>query len=58
VDIQNDLPEGWFLASAFGMFGLGGLVGSKPATPVIDPEVAREMFAKLSVSHVPILNLN
>jgi hypothetical protein len=50
VDIQDDLPEGWSLASTFGMFGLGSLVGSKPAAPVIDPEVAKEMFAKLFVS--------
>lgn len=48
--VQNDLPEGWSLASAFGMLGLGGLIGAKPAAPVIDPEAAKKMFAELSVA--------
>ncbi|KFX87743.1 hypothetical protein V490_08047 [Pseudogymnoascus sp. VKM F-3557] len=47
VAVQNDLPEGWSLASAFGMLGLGGLIGAKPAAPVIDPEAAKKMFAEL-----------
>lgn len=50
VAVQNDLPEGWSLASAFGMLGLGGLIGAKPAAPVIDPEAAKTMFAELSVA--------
>ena len=48
VNIQDDLPEGWSLSSTLGMFGLGAIAsGTKTALPAIDPEAAKEMFAKL-----------
>src|ERR1700712_1716082 len=49
IDIQEDLPEGWSIGSTWVLFGLGAIApgGSKPATPAIDPELAKEMFAKL-----------
>lgn len=48
VAIQEDLPEGWSFTTALGMLGLGSVApGAKPTTPTIDPEVAKEMFAKL-----------
>lgn len=55
IDIQDDLPEGWSLVSAFGIFGLGGLVGSKPKPTTIDPEAAKEMFAKLPGAEAAVL---
>ncbi|KFY16941.1 hypothetical protein V492_01003 [Pseudogymnoascus sp. VKM F-4246] len=55
VAVQNDLPEGWSLASAFGMLGLGGLIGAKPAAPVIDPEAAKKMFAELPGAEAAVL---
>lgn len=51
--IQDDMPEGWTLSSTLGMIGLGGLTpGSRPATPVLDPEVAKEKFSKLQVRSI------
>lgn len=47
VNVQDDIPEGWSLSSTLGMFGLGAISPVKPATPVIDPETAKEMFSKL-----------
>ena len=47
VTIQEDLPEGWSFTTALGMLGLGSVAGAKATTPAIDPEVAKEMFAKL-----------
>jgi len=48
VAIQEDLPEGWSLISTLGMLGLGSVAPSpKSATPAVDLEVAKEMFAKL-----------
>lgn len=55
VDIQNDLPEGWSLTSAFGMLGLGTLVGAKPKQPVIEPEAAKLLFQKLPGAEAAIL---
>lgn len=46
--IQDDLPEGWTITNTLGMIGLGSIApGAKNVTPTIDPEVAKEMFAKL-----------
>lgn len=52
VSIQDDLPEGWSIGSTLTMIGLGAIApaGTKTATPVIDPELAKEMFAKLYAS--------
>jgi hypothetical protein len=48
VNVQDDLPEGWSLSSTLGMFGLGAIApGTRTAPPAIDPDVAKEMFAKL-----------
>jgi hypothetical protein len=48
VAVQDDLPEGWSIGSTLNMIGLGGIApGAKTAAPAIDPEVAKEMFAKL-----------
>ncbi|KAH8811823.1 hypothetical protein F5884DRAFT_783550 [Xylogone sp. PMI_703] len=56
IAIQDDIPEGWTLSSTLGMIGLGGLApGSRPATPVLDPEVAKEKFSKLPGNEAAIL---
>jgi hypothetical protein len=48
VAIQDDIPEGWSVASTLGMFGLGRVVGAKPTKkPTIDTDTAKQMFAKL-----------
>ncbi len=48
ITVQEDLPEGWSLSTTLNMIGLGGIApGAKIAAPVVDPEVAKEMFAKL-----------
>jgi len=50
VNVQDDLPEGWSISSTLGMFGLGAIAPStRNAPPALDPEVAKEMFAKLYV---------
>jgi hypothetical protein len=52
VTIQEDLPEGWTFSTTLSMIGLGSVApGAKAAKPVIDPEAAKEMFARLYVSH-------
>ncbi|TVY48377.1 UPF0668 protein-like protein [Lachnellula occidentalis] len=56
VTIQEDLPEGWSLSSTLSMIGLGSIApGAKTAPPVIDPEVAKEMFAKLPGNEAAVL---
>ncbi|KAE8452866.1 hypothetical protein EG329_013138 [Mollisiaceae sp. DMI_Dod_QoI] len=57
VAIQDDIPEGWSIGSTLSMIGLGAIVptGSKTATPAIDPELAKEMFAKLPSSEAAVL---
>lgn len=56
VAIQEDLPEGWSFTTALGMLGLGSVApGAKPTTPTIDPEVAKEMFAKLPGEEAVVL---
>ena len=48
VAVQDDLPEGWTITTTLSMIGLGSIApGAKTAPPTIDPEVAKEMFAKL-----------
>lgn len=50
MNVQDDLPEGWSISSTLGMFGLGAIAPStRNAPPALDPEVAKEMFAKLYV---------
>ncbi|KAN0112760.1 DUF1741 domain containing protein [Hyaloscypha variabilis] len=56
VAIQEDLPEGWSISTTLNMIGLGGIApGAKTATPVLDPEVAKEKFAQLPGSEAAVL---
>jgi hypothetical protein len=57
VAVQDDLPEGWSLGSTLNMIGLGGIApGVKTVAPAIDPEVAKEMFAKLYLDVTFVVN--
>lgn len=48
VTIQDDLPEGWTITNTLSMIGLSSIApGAKNVAPTIDPEVAKEMLAKL-----------
>ncbi len=49
VDIQDDVPEGWTLASTLSLIGLGRMApGTRPAPkPAYDAETAKLMFAAL-----------
>lgn len=50
IDIQEDLPEGWTLASTLNMLKLGAIAPGAKASqkkPSYDPEVAKQMFAQL-----------
>jgi hypothetical protein len=48
IAIQEDLPEGWSISTTLSMIGLGSVApGAKTAKPIIDPEAAKEMFARL-----------
>ncbi|KAG9229690.1 hypothetical protein BJ875DRAFT_474222 [Amylocarpus encephaloides] len=56
VAIQEDLPEGWTIGSTLTMIGLGSIAsGAKTAPPAIDPEAAKEMFAKLPGREASVL---
>ncbi|KAK9772259.1 hypothetical protein AB5N19_00614 [Seiridium cardinale] len=58
IDIQEDLPEGWTLASTLSMLKLGSIApGAKttPKKPTYDPEVAKQMFAKLPGEEAAVL---
>lgn len=49
VAVQDDLPEGWTLASTLNMIGLGAIApgGKPPPKPVYDAETAKKMFSAL-----------
>jgi hypothetical protein len=48
IAIQDDLPESWSITNTLSVIGLGSIApGAKAVIPTIDPEVAKEMFAKL-----------
>lgn len=49
IDILQDLPEGWSFANTLSMIGLGAIAPGAKANqkPTYDPEVAKQMFAKL-----------
>ena len=50
VAVQEDLPEGWSLASTLSMIGLRSIVpGQSKASqkPVYDAETAKKMFSEL-----------
>ncbi|KAL5321592.1 hypothetical protein ACEPPN_009552 [Leptodophora sp. 'Broadleaf-Isolate-01'] len=57
VAVQEDLPEGWSISGTLSLIGLGAIApgGAKPVAPVIDPEVAKEMFSKLPGSEAAVL---
>ncbi|KAI1799357.1 DUF1741-domain-containing protein [Daldinia bambusicola] len=57
VDILQDLPEGWSLANTLTMIGLGAITPGAKANqkPAYDPEVAKQMFAKLPGEHAAVL---
>ncbi|CAD6500946.1 BgTH12-06649 [Blumeria graminis f. sp. triticale] len=55
VAVQHDLPEGWSISNTLSMIGLGVLAPVKQATPAYDPEITKEMFAKLPGSEAAIL---
>ncbi|KAK0634441.1 hypothetical protein B0T17DRAFT_6613 [Bombardia bombarda] len=57
INVQDDLPEGWSLASTLSMIGLGVIApGRKPAQkPVYDAETAKKMFAELPGEQAAIL---
>lgn len=54
IDVQEDLPEGWTLASTLTKIGLGAIApgGRPPPKPVHDVETAKKMFAELYVTNV------
>ena len=51
VEVLDDIPEGWTLASTLGMIGLRAITpgGKKtaPKKPVFDAETQKQMFASL-----------
>ncbi|TPX13543.1 uncharacterized protein E0L32_006014 [Thyridium curvatum] len=57
VDIQEDLPEGWTLASTLNMIGLGAIApGPRPEKKVVyDAETAKQMFTKLPGEEAALL---
>ncbi|KAJ8062706.1 hypothetical protein OCU04_009226 [Sclerotinia nivalis] len=56
IAIQDDIPEGWSIGSTLSMIGLGAIApGSKPTTPTLDPDAAKEMFSKLPGSEAAVL---
>ncbi|PQE09140.1 UPF0588 membrane protein [Rutstroemia sp. NJR-2017a WRK4] len=58
IAIQDDIPEGWTIGSTLSMIGLGSIApggAKKTTTPVLDPEIAKEMFSKLPGSEAAVL---
>ncbi|KAK0705933.1 hypothetical protein B0T26DRAFT_724995 [Lasiosphaeria miniovina] len=57
VEVQDDLPEGWTLASTLNLIGLGAIApgGKAPPKPAYDAETAKKMFAELPVEEAAIL---
>ncbi len=49
VDVQEDLPEGWTLATTLSMIGLSAIApgGKPPPKPVVDAETAKQLFSEL-----------
>jgi hypothetical protein len=47
IAVQDDLPEGWSISNPLSIIGLG----AKAASPISDPEAAKEMYMKLHVSN-------
>ncbi|KAH7040016.1 uncharacterized protein B0I36DRAFT_234367 [Microdochium trichocladiopsis] len=58
IDILEDLPEGWTIASTLNMIGLGAISpGPKPKQrkAAYDPETAKQMFTKLPGEEASLL---
>ncbi|KAI1004778.1 hypothetical protein K3495_g3439 [Podosphaera aphanis] len=57
VAIQNDSIEGWSISSTLSMIGLGAIAPRTVNSTItdLDPEVAKEMFAKLPSTEAAIL---
>ncbi|KAK3683289.1 hypothetical protein B0T22DRAFT_467605 [Podospora appendiculata] len=57
IEVQDDLPEGWTLASTLSMIGLGAITpGGKPVKkPVYDADTVKKMFAQLPGQDAAIL---
>ena len=50
IDIMEDLPEGWSIASTLSMIGLGAISSGpkqQPRKAAYDPETAKQMFTQL-----------
>ncbi|KAI0025897.1 DUF1741-domain-containing protein [Xylariomycetidae sp. FL0641] len=57
VEIVQDLPEAWSITSTLSMIGLGAIApgGKSGQKPTYDPEVAKQMFAKLPGEDAAVL---
>ncbi|KAI6084378.1 DUF1741-domain-containing protein [Hypoxylon rubiginosum] len=57
IDIIQDLPEGWSISTTLNMIGLGSIAPGSKANqkPTYDPEVAKQMFAKLPGEDAAVL---
>ncbi|KAF2497589.1 DUF1741-domain-containing protein [Lophium mytilinum] len=56
VAVQEDLPEGWNLGSTLNYISLGLLApGSRPTTPVPNPEEAKSLFSSLPGPEVGVI---
>ncbi|OTB04627.1 hypothetical protein M426DRAFT_320742 [Hypoxylon sp. CI-4A] len=57
IDIIQDLPEGWSISSTLSMIGLGAIAPGAKANqkPTYDPEVTKQMFAKLPGEDAAVL---
>ncbi|RYP01830.1 hypothetical protein DL764_006061 [Monosporascus ibericus] len=57
VEILEDLPEGWSIAGALNMIGLGAIAPGAKAKkkPTYDPEVAKQMFTQLPGEEAAVL---
>ncbi|KAK4185032.1 hypothetical protein QBC35DRAFT_504612 [Podospora australis] len=57
VEVQEDLPEGWTLASTLNKIGLGVIApgGKPPPKPVYDADTQKKMFSELPGQEAAVL---
>jgi len=58
IDIMEDLPEGWSIASTLSMIGLGAISSGpkqQPRKAAYDPETAKQMFTQLPGEEASVL---
>ncbi|KAK0614397.1 hypothetical protein B0T14DRAFT_606696 [Immersiella caudata] len=57
IAVQDDLPEGWTIASTLNMIGLGAIApgGKPPPKPVYDAETAKKKFSELPKEEAAVL---